>query len=125
MSAGKPQEPPVVGMTSINTAASVPLTLEETLNELLNYPEYLLSFMSQLVGLKEEVNKTEYDESLLLIELERKVEEFKILSEVKEPILDLENYILHELIYFLQKFARDPSINVNQAGLVLMLLIMF
>ena len=31
--------------------------------------------MSQLVGLKEEVNETEYDESLLLIELERKVEE--------------------------------------------------
>src|SRR5664279_537137 len=116
MSAGKPQAPPVVGMNSINIAENVPHTLEETLNELLNYPEYLLPFMSQLVGLKEEVNETEYDESLLLIELERKVEEVKMLSEVKEPLLDLENCSLHELISILQKFASDPSINVNQAG---------
>ena len=73
MSAGKPQAPPVIGMNSINIVENVHLTLEETLNELLNYPEYLFQFMSQLVGLKEEVNETEYDESLMLIELERKV----------------------------------------------------
>ena len=36
MSAGKPQAPPVVGLNSINIAENVPLTLEETLNELLN-----------------------------------------------------------------------------------------
>ena len=47
---------------------------------------------------------------------EKKVEEVKILSEVKEPLLDLENCSLHELISILQKFASDPSINVNQAG---------
>ena len=47
---------------------------------------------------------------------ERKVEEVKMFSEVKEPLLDLENCSLHELISILQKFASDPSINVNQAG---------
>ena len=52
MSAGKPQAPPTVGMNSINIAESVPSTLEGTLNELLEYPEYLFPFMSQLVGLK-------------------------------------------------------------------------
>ena len=81
--------------------------------------------MSRLKGLEEEANETEYDESLLLIELERKVEEVKMLSEVKEPLLDLENFSLHELISMLQKFASDPSINVNKQVLVLMLLIMF
>ena len=98
--------------------------MEETFNELLNYPEYLLPFMSQLVGLKEEVNETEYDESLMLIEKDRKVEEVKMISEVKEPLLDLDNCSFHELISFLQKVASDPSINANQAGLVLILLIM-
>ena len=62
MSAGKPQAPLVVGLNSINIAENVPLTLEETLNELLNYPEYLLPFMSHLMASKEEVSKTEYDE---------------------------------------------------------------
>ena len=47
---------------------------------------------------------------------EREVEEVKILSEVKDPLLDLENCNLHELISILQKFASDPSINTNQAG---------
>ena len=95
---------------------SAPLTLEDTLNELLNYPEYLLPFMSQIVGLKEEANETGYDESPMLIELENKVEEVKMLNEVKEPLLDLDNCNLHELISILQKFASDPSINANQAG---------
>ena len=52
----------------------------------------------------------------MLIELERKVEEVKMLSEVKERLLDLGNCRLHELISILQKVASDPSINVNQAG---------
>ena len=69
--------------------------------------------MSQLVGLKKEVNETKYDESLVLIEKERKVEEVKMLSEVKEPLLDLDNCSLHELISILQKFASDPSINAK------------
>jgi hypothetical protein len=47
---------------------------------------------------------------------ERKVEEVKILSEVKDPLLDLEKYSLHELISILQKFASDPSVNSNQVG---------
>ena len=45
-----------------------------------------------------------------------KVEEVKMLSEVKDPLLDLENCSLHELISILQKFASDPPINTNQAG---------
>ena len=40
-----------------------------------------------------------------------------MLSEVKEQLLDLDNCSLHELISILQKFASDPSININQAGL--------
>jgi hypothetical protein len=47
---------------------------------------------------------------------EKKVEEVKMLSEVKDPLLDLEKCSLHELINILQKFASDPSINTNQAG---------
>ena len=39
-----------------------------------------------------------------------------MLSEVKEPLLDLDNCSLHELISILHKFASDPSINANQAG---------
>jgi hypothetical protein len=39
-----------------------------------------------------------------------------MLSEVKDPLLDLEKCSLHELINILQKFASDPSINANQAG---------
>ena len=83
-----------------------------TLNELLNYPEYLLPFMSQLVGLKEEANETQCDESPMLIELDKKVEEVKILNEVKEPLLDLDNCSLQELISILQKFASDSSTRV-------------
>jgi hypothetical protein len=47
---------------------------------------------------------------------EKKVEEVKILSEVKDPLLDLEKCSLHELINILKKFASDPSINANQAN---------
>ena len=39
-----------------------------------------------------------------------------MLSEVNDPLLDLENCSLHELISILQKFASDPFINVNQVG---------
>ena len=60
--------------------------------------------------------KMECDKSPRSIELERKVEEVKMLSEVKDPLLDLENSSLHELISILQKFASDPSIDVNQSG---------
>jgi hypothetical protein len=51
-----------------------------------------------------------------LYNIDKKVEEVKIIREVKEPLLDLENCSLHELISILQKFASDPSINTNQAG---------
>ena len=64
--------------------------------------------MSHLMASKEEVSKTEHDE--------RKIEEVKMLSKVNDPLLDLENCSLHELISILQKFASDPSIDVNQSG---------
>jgi hypothetical protein len=51
-----------------------------------------------------------------LYDREKKVEEVKMLSEVKDPLLDLEKCSLHEIICILQKFASDPSINANQAG---------
>ena len=40
----------------------------------------------------------------------------KILSEVREPLLDLDKCSLHELIAILEKFSKDPTINVHQAG---------
>jgi hypothetical protein len=39
-----------------------------------------------------------------------------MLSELKDPLLDLEKCSLHKLIFILQKFASDPSVNSNQAG---------
>ena len=46
-----------------------------------------------------------------------KVEELKMLNDVvTEPLLDLDKCSLSELITILQKFAKDPSINANQAG---------
>jgi hypothetical protein len=40
-----------------------------------------------------------------------------MLSEVKEPLLDLDKCNLHELIATLEKFSKDPTINVHQAGI--------
>ena len=52
----------------------------------------------------------------IMVMKEKKVEEVKMLNEVKEPLLDLDNCSLEELISILQKFASDSSINANQAG---------
>ena len=49
---------------------------------------------------------------IYIIEI-KKVEEVKMLSEVKEPFVDLEKCSLHELISILEKFASDPSVNIN------------
>ena len=35
---------------------------------------------------------------------------------ITEPLLDLDKCSLNELMTILNKIARDPSINVNQAG---------
>jgi hypothetical protein len=115
MSAGKPQAPPVISMNSIVITENTPLTLEETLEELKNYPNFLLPFVSQLVCLGEEVKEIEEDETTMIME-EKKVEEVKMLSEVKDPLLDLEKCSLHELVNILQKFPSDPSINATQVG---------
>jgi hypothetical protein len=50
------------------------------------------------------------------VKKEREVEEVKMLSEVKDPLLDLEKCSWHELMSILQKFASDPAINANQVG---------
>jgi hypothetical protein len=47
------------------------------------------------------------------VKKEKKLEEVKMLSEVKDPLLDLEKCSLHELISIIQKFASDPSVNSN------------
>jgi hypothetical protein len=59
---------------------------------------------------KEENNLKMALEALLRNMNERKVEEVKMLSEVKNPLLDLEKCSLHELMSILQKFASDPLI---------------
>jgi hypothetical protein len=115
MSAGKPQEPPIIGMNSIVITENTPLTFEEMLDELKNYPKFLLPFFAQLVCLGEEVKEIEEEETTMVME-ERKVEEVKMLSEVKYHLLDLEKCSFHELMSILQKFASDPSKNANQAG---------
>jgi hypothetical protein len=46
----------------------------------------------------------------------KQIEEVKMLSEIKEPLLDLDKCSLNELINIRQKFSIDPSINVHQAG---------
>jgi uncharacterized protein YhaN len=46
MSVGKPQEPPIIGINSIVITENTPLTLEDTLEELKTYPEFLLPFVS-------------------------------------------------------------------------------
>jgi hypothetical protein len=115
ISAGKPQAPPVIGMNSVVIIKNTPLTLEEMLEELKNYPKFLLPFVSQLVCLEKEVKEIEEDDTIMIIK-EKKVEEVKMLSEVKDPLLDLEKCSLRELMSILQKFASDPSINANQAG---------
>ena len=47
---------------------------------------------------------------------EKQVEEIKMLSEVHDPLINLEKCSLHELIEILQNFASDPTCNVHQAG---------
>jgi hypothetical protein len=39
-----------------------------------------------------------------------------MLSEIREPLLDLDKCSLHELIDILEKFSKDPTINVHQVG---------
>jgi hypothetical protein len=57
----------------------------------------------------------EKEETLMLANV-KQIEEVKMLSEVREPLLDLDKCSLHELIVVLEKISKDPIINVNQAG---------
>jgi hypothetical protein len=47
---------------------------------------------------------------------DKQIEEVKMLSEVREPLLDIDKCSLHELIVILEKFSKYPTINVHQAG---------
>jgi hypothetical protein len=51
-----------------------------------------------------------------MITNDKQVEEVKMISKTKEPLLDLDKFSLYELINILQKFSNEPSINVHQAG---------
>ena len=87
MSAGKPQAQPSVGMNAItiaayssenndchtarNTIEHVPTSMDENLNELVKYPEYLLPYMSYLASRKNEITP---HAACVLDKLEKKVE---------------------------------------------------
>jgi hypothetical protein len=43
-------------------------------------------------------------------------EEVKNLSKIREPSLDIYKCSLHELIAILEKFSKDPIINIHQDG---------
>ena len=123
MTAGKPQGGPTVGMNSISVRDTLPSTFEETYNELLNYTNIfeplLLQFGSLTEEERESIMKIDKEETVMLMEDNEttEVEELKMLNDtINEPLLDLDKCSLNELIAILQKFAKDPSINTNQAG---------
>ena len=63
--------------------------------------------------------KIDKEETVMLMEDNEttEVEELKMLNDtINEPLLDLDKCSLNELIAILQKFAKDPSVNTNQAG---------
>jgi hypothetical protein len=62
--------------------------------------------------MNEEKETTMLETSMLTND--KRVEEVKMLSETKEPLLDLDKCSLNELINILQKFSNEPSINVHQ-----------
>ena len=85
---------------------------------------YLLDGLLLEAKIKESLDKAQVPEDVFddryeifdLYNRGAKVEEVKMLSELNDPLLDLANYSLHELISILQKYTSDPSIDVNQSG---------
>jgi len=115
MTAGKPQASPTIGMNSIVVKESLPTTFEKTYDAILNYNDLLEPFLMKLeaISTKETIMVVEEHEN----DNEKEVEEIKMLSEVNtEPLLDLDKCSLHELLSLLQNYAKDPSINIHQAG---------
>ena len=47
---------------------------------------------------------------------EKQVEEVKMLSEIHDPLINLQKCSLHEIIEVIQKFASETTCNVHQAG---------
>ena len=65
---------------------------------------------NEVLSLKNSIQPKKDHEEIKLIE------EIKMLSEVHDPLIDLEKCSLHELLEVLQKIASDPTCNVHQAG---------
>jgi hypothetical protein len=66
---------------------------------------------------KTKVPEEVFDDRYAIFDLhirEKKIQEFKILTETKDPLLDLDKSSLHEL-NILRKNSNDPSINIYQA----------
>jgi hypothetical protein len=63
----------------------------------------------------EALNDMDEKETLMLAN-DKQFEEMKMLSKVREPLLDLDKYSLHESIAIFEEFSKHPTINVHQAG---------
>jgi hypothetical protein len=65
---------------------------------------------------KVKVHEDDFDdrhENFELYNREKEIEEVKMFSEASKPLLGLDKRSLNELIAILEKFATDPTINVN------------
>jgi hypothetical protein len=80
-----------------------------------NHDETIKNVQEVIEKFWETLNAMEYKETLM-IENNKQIEKFKMLSEEKDPLLDFDKCSLHELIATLEKFYKDPTINVHQAG---------
>jgi hypothetical protein len=68
---------------------------------------------------KAKVPEDDFDDRHEIFDLynrKKKIEEVKMLREVREPLFDLDKCSLHELVAIVEKFSKDHSININQAG---------
>ena len=106
-----------------NTLSGISLKMETILNYAKSKKKLTRELNERISSMLEPLDRDiknhveEEDDLQIALNLAwEEVEEAKMLSEVKDPLLDLENCSLHELISILQKIVSDPSINTNQAG---------
>jgi hypothetical protein len=121
MSVGKSQGPLAIGMNYISITTNTPSTFEETYNELMQYinlPEPLL--LQFEIHMKKPLEEEKITTMLIYKENNlanyKQIEEVKMISDVREPSVDLDKCSLHDLLAILEKFSQDPTINVHQAG---------
>jgi hypothetical protein len=103
---------------SLDKVKNLDLDINEEKNSDGNVEVIVLKESTMFLGDKkfEKQEKTTNLEPLMITN-DKQVEEVKMLSETREPLLDLDKCSLNELITILQKFSNDPSINIHQAGL--------